>query len=93
MWNLKNNTNECVHKTNRLIDMEKKFVTTKEVKEGGGTNEGCRIKRSEILHIKYIGNKDILHYIGNYSHHLIITYNGVISEKILNHYATHLKLT
>ena len=30
---------------------------------------------------------------GNYNHYLAITYNGVKSAKILNHYAVHLKLT
>ena len=30
--------------------------------------------------------------MGTYSHYLVITYNGVQSEKILNHYAVHLKL-
>lgn len=34
MWNLKNNTNECICKTNRLTDLESKLVATKGEREG-----------------------------------------------------------
>ena len=33
MWNLKNNTNELIYKTNRLVDRENKLMVTK--REGG----------------------------------------------------------
>ena len=29
MWNLKNITNECIYKTDRLTDIENKFMVTK----------------------------------------------------------------
>ena len=35
MQNLKNNTDECIHKTNRFTDMENKFMVTKGGKGGG----------------------------------------------------------
>lgn len=39
-----------------------------------------------------ISNKDLLYSTENYTHYLVITYNGTESAKILNHYAIHLKL-
>ena len=39
-----------------------------------------------------MSNKDILCSTGNYSHYLVITFNKVLSVKILNHYAVYLKL-
>ena len=39
-----------------------------------------------------INNKDVLYSTGNYSHYLLVTFNGVQSVKILNYYAVHLKL-
>ena len=41
---------------------------------------------------KYINNKDILYSTGNYRLYLVITFNGVLSVNILNHYAEYLKL-
>lgn len=34
MWNLKNNTNQSIHKTNRLIDTENKPMVTEGEREG-----------------------------------------------------------
>ena len=63
-------------------------------REGRGkTNQGYGINRHKILYIKQISNKDILHSTGNYIPYLKITYNGIQSAKMLNHYAIHLKLT
>ena len=56
-----------------------------------------------LLHIKWITNKDLLYSTGNYTHYLVITYNGKESKKNIylkkniymkpNHFAVHLKLT
>ena len=43
MWNLKNNTNESIHKT----DIEKKL---KVIKGGGGTNQECEIHKLKLLY-------------------------------------------
>ena len=40
------------------------------------TDLGYGIKRYKLLCIKQMSNKDILYSIGNYSHCLIITFNG-----------------
>ena len=37
MWNLKNNTNESIYKTETVIDTENKFMVTKG-ERGGGIN-------------------------------------------------------
>ena len=76
---------------NRLTDAENKLVTKGE-REGGGANQGYGIKRDNLLCIKQISNKNMLYSTGNYSHYLVINFNGVQSVKILNHYAIHLKL-
>ena len=44
MWNLKNNTNECIKENrNRLTDIENKLVVTRGVREGGKGTIGVRV--------------------------------------------------
>ena len=38
LWNLKNDRNELIYKTNRLTDIGNKFMVTKGEKEWGGIN-------------------------------------------------------
>ena len=40
MWNLKNNTNEPIYKTDTNSDIESKFMATKGKKKGGRDNLG-----------------------------------------------------
>ena len=75
---------------NRLT--ENKLVVTSGEKEGGGTNQRYGAKRYKLQCIKQISSKDILFGTGNYSHYLVIHFNGVESIKILSHYVVHLKL-
>ena len=44
------------------------------------------------LSIKQVNNKDLLHSTGNYSHHLVITYNGKESEKEYIYVHTHIHI-
>ena len=48
--------------------------------------------RDRNYSIKYISRQDTLYNTGNYSHHFVITLNGVESIKIQNQSAIHLKL-
>ena len=41
IWNLKNNTNESIHKTNRFTDIENKLMVTKAEGEGGREKLGA----------------------------------------------------
>ena len=46
MWNIKiNYTNELIYKTERLIDLENKFMVTKGKKGWGEINKKCGINR------------------------------------------------
>ena len=38
MWNLKNNTNKSIYKTETDTEIESKLVVTKGEREGGGIN-------------------------------------------------------
>ena len=52
MWNLKNNTTECMLKTNRPTDIENKLMITKEKRKRGGTNQGYGINGYKLLYMK-----------------------------------------
>ena len=61
---------------NRLTDLENKLTVTKGERERGkGQIRGMRLIRTTMY--KIISSKDILYSTGNYSHYLVITYNGV----------------
>ena len=61
---------------NRLSDIEKKLIVTKE-EEKEGINGKFRFNRYTLLYIRQI-NKDLLNSTGNYWYieYLIITHNG-----------------
>ena len=49
MWNLKNNTSECIKNRNRLTDIENKLIV---MKEWGRTNLGHEINEHKLSHTK-----------------------------------------
>ena len=49
----------------------------------GGKNYEYAINRYKQLYIKQVRNKDVLYNTGNYIQYLIITYNGIESEKYI----------
>ena len=87
--------------SNRLTDIENKFMVTKGERGEGGINQEFRINRYTLLYIKQI-NKVLPYNTGKYIQYLIITYNGKEYEKeyiyiyiyiSLNYCVEHLKLT
>ena len=52
MWNLKNNTNDYICKTNRLTDIEDKLVVSKGERERGREKLGYGIERYKLVCIK-----------------------------------------
>ena len=78
MQNLKNYTNELIHKIE--TNTENKLTIT--IADGvGEINQEFGINMYAILYIKKQVNKDLLYSTGNYAQYLIITYNGEVSEK------------
>ena len=88
MWNLKNNTNGCMCKTE--THRPRKHTYDYQRGRRGGINQENGSNRYKLLYIKR--NKDLLHNTENYIQYLLITYNGKGSAKIPNHFAVHLKL-
>ena len=75
MWNLKNNTNEFVDKTETDSQTQKTNLWLPQGKGGGEWNQEYGINRYTLLYIKQIKNKDLLYSTGNYIQYLVITYN------------------
>ena len=84
MWNLKNNTNEFIYKTETDSQTQKTNLWLPKGKgwEGGGINQEYEINRYTPLYIKQINNKYLLCSTGNYIQYAVITGNGKESEKI-----------
>ena len=81
MWNLKNNTNESMYKTETdFTDIENKLMATKGEREGGQDKLEYWINSYKLLLVKLISNKDLLYSTGNYIQYLVITYNGILSQ-------------
>ena len=76
MWNLKNNTNESIYKTETDSQTQK---TDFPKGKGGQINQVCGINRYTLLYIKQISNKYLLYNTGNNVPYLVITYNGKLS--------------
>ena len=51
------------------------MVTDRDRKQGGA-RLGHKIKKQKLQCIKYISHKDVLYSTGDYSHYLIVTFNG-----------------
>ena len=75
-WNLKNNTNESIYKTETDSQIEHKLMVTKGEWEWGGINQEYGINRYKLLYIKQISNNDLLYSTGNYIQDPLINYNG-----------------
>ena len=69
MWNLKNNTNESIYKTD--IHRWRKLMVTKVEGEVRGINQELRIKK--LSYIKWTSNKDLRYSKGNYIQYLAVT--------------------
>ena len=83
MLNLKNNTNASICKTETDSETQKTNLWLPKWRgREGGTNQEYRINRYKLLYIKQISNKDSLYNTGNYIQYLVITYDGIESEKI-----------
>ena len=52
MWNLKSNTNECIHKIETASLIEKANMLPKERREAGETSVWYGINRYKLLYIK-----------------------------------------
>ena len=60
----------------RFTDTENKLVVTKEEREGGGTNQECRINRYKLLHIKQTNQQEYTAQ-GIIAIYVVISYSGV----------------
>ena len=76
MWNLRNNTNESIYKTETVSQTKNKLMVRKKERGEGGIHQEYGINRYKLLYIKYISNKNFLYSTGNYIQYLIIAYNG-----------------
>ena len=94
IWDLKNNTNKCICKTEINSETQKASLWVPEKKrEGVRTNQGSMSNRYKLLHVKQTSNKDLPYSMEQYTQYLAITYNEIQYAKILDHYAVHVKLT
>ena len=74
MWNLKNDTNELIYKTQ--THRYRKQTYGYQRGNWGGINWELGINRNTLLCIKQVNSEDLLYSIGKYSQRLIITYKG-----------------
>ena len=82
MWNLKNNTAECICKTETDPQIYKKNLwLPKRRGKGGGTNQEFGINIYTLLYIKQVINKDLLYSTGNSTQYSVMTHLGKESEK------------
>ena len=80
MWNLRNNKNESIYKTE--TDSQAQKITLwfpKRKGRRGGISQKYEINLYKLLLIKMISNKDLLYSTGNYIQYHVITYN----EKVI----------
>ena len=77
MWNLNNNTTECIYKEKQTHRYRKQTCgcQRREV-SGEGQIRGMGLTDT-IIYVKSISNKDTLYSTGHYTHCLVIPYNGV----------------
>ena len=78
MWNLKNNTNELIYKTETDSQTQETNMVTK---GKGWPKLEYVINRCTLPNIKQINNKDLLYSTGSCTQYHIINYNGKESEK------------
>ena len=96
MWNIKNNTNESVYKTETDSQTWKMNLWLTKVRESrGGTHQEYGINRYKLFYIKQISNKDLPYSTGNYIV-IIIACNNIMEynpKKITESLCCKLKLT
>ena len=80
MWNLKNNTNELIYKTETDSQTQKQTYGYQWGK-GGGINQEYGINRYTPIYIKQITNKDLLYSTGNSTQYSVMAYMGKESKK------------
>ena len=86
MWNLKNDINELIYnsETDRLRDLENKFMVTKGKRRGGGgINYEVVMNIYTPLFTQLITNKDLLYSTGSPTQYSIITYMDICITKPL----------
>ena len=76
MWNLKNNPNELIYKT----DTGNKFKVLPKGKGREREKPGQGINRSTLPYIKQINNKVLLYSAGNYIQYLVVNFSGKYLE-------------
>ena len=81
MWNLKNDTNELIYKTEIDSQIQKTNLWLPKGKRKGRKNLKFEVNRYTLLYIDRYNNKGLLYNTGNYIQCLITTYNGNESEK------------
>ena len=75
VWNLKNDTNELIYKTEIDSQTQKTTLWLRKGKGGeGGINQEFGNNRYTLLYIKQIINKDLLYSAENYTQYSVITY-------------------
>ena len=76
MWNLKYDTNEHIHETETITDIEKSLLVAKGEGAGGGMEWEFGVSRCELLDREWINNKVLLYSTGNYIQYPMINHNG-----------------
>ena len=66
MWNLKNDTNDLIYKTEMNLQTQKTILLFVKGKRGGRDKLGVGVNRYTLLYINEINSKDLLHWTGNY---------------------------
>ena len=77
MWNLKDNTNELICKTETGSQTERADLwSPRERKNGEGMDWEFGISRCKLLHIEWINSKVLLLSTGNYIQYPAMNHNG-----------------
>ena len=77
MWNLKNDTNELIYKTEIDSQAQNTNLWLPKGKGDGRINEEFGINIYALQNLKQITNKDLLDSTGNYTQYFIITYKVI----------------
>ena len=83
IWNLKNNINVFIYKTETTHRHRKQSYGYQRGRGGGEINWEFGINWHTLLYIKQTNNKDLLYRTSNYIPYLVIIYNGKVTEKTI----------
>ena len=81
MWNLKQDTNEPIYKTETDSRTQRIDVAAKGECGGRGLDWEFGISRCELVHKECINNKALMYSTGNYIQYPVIKYDGKEYEK------------